>query len=229
VAVCLTFPPPLPPPPCVCGHVQDGVFRTNCIDCLDRTNVVQGLLARHALEDLLAELGVLQQGEGLATALPQVGGGVCMCGRGVMQGEGLAAAWPQVRGEERVGGDLCLFVLRGVDTGGGARYSTATCEGGGQGGLHSGAGVQGLWWWYGGWSLSSSSSSSRQPQAPSLSTHAALSVAISVPLLQLPVIAGVLCMIEVASQRLVGARSPLLQTDCSVTTAATAAATAAVG
>ena len=25
---------------------QSGVFRTNCIDCLDRTNVVQSLLAR---------------------------------------------------------------------------------------------------------------------------------------------------------------------------------------
>lgn len=28
---------------------QDGVFRTNCIDCLDRTNVVQSLLARRNL------------------------------------------------------------------------------------------------------------------------------------------------------------------------------------
>lgn len=26
---------------------QDGVFRTNCIDCLDRTNVVQSMLARY--------------------------------------------------------------------------------------------------------------------------------------------------------------------------------------
>ena len=25
---------------------QQGVMRTNCIDCLDRTNVVQGMLAR---------------------------------------------------------------------------------------------------------------------------------------------------------------------------------------
>ncbi len=25
---------------------QSGVIRTNCIDCLDRTNVVQGVLAR---------------------------------------------------------------------------------------------------------------------------------------------------------------------------------------
>lgn len=28
---------------------QEGVFRTNCIDCLDRTNVVQSLLARRSL------------------------------------------------------------------------------------------------------------------------------------------------------------------------------------
>lgn len=30
--------------------VQQGVFRTNCIDCLDRTNVVQSMLARKCLE-----------------------------------------------------------------------------------------------------------------------------------------------------------------------------------
>lgn len=48
------------------------MFRTNCVDCLDRTNVVQGLLARHALEDLLTELGVLQPGEEVPTMLPQV-------------------------------------------------------------------------------------------------------------------------------------------------------------
>ena len=30
---------------------QDGVFRTNCIDCLDRTNVVQSLLARKSLQE----------------------------------------------------------------------------------------------------------------------------------------------------------------------------------
>ncbi len=29
---------------------QDGVFRTNCIDCLDRTNVLQSLLARRNLQ-----------------------------------------------------------------------------------------------------------------------------------------------------------------------------------
>lgn len=29
--------------------VQDGVMRTNCMDCLDRTNVVQSLLARRSM------------------------------------------------------------------------------------------------------------------------------------------------------------------------------------
>ncbi len=33
--------------------VQQGVFRTNCIDCLDRTNVVQGMLAKKSLLDQL--------------------------------------------------------------------------------------------------------------------------------------------------------------------------------
>ena len=30
--------------------IQNGVFRTNCIDCLDRTNVVQSMLAHRILE-----------------------------------------------------------------------------------------------------------------------------------------------------------------------------------
>lgn len=29
--------------------VQNGVFRTNCVDCLDRTNVVQSLFAKRNL------------------------------------------------------------------------------------------------------------------------------------------------------------------------------------
>jgi hypothetical protein len=29
---------------------QQGVFRVNCMDCLDRTNVVQAALARYVLE-----------------------------------------------------------------------------------------------------------------------------------------------------------------------------------
>ena len=32
---------------------QTGVFRTNCMDCLDRTNVVQSLLARRTLQEQL--------------------------------------------------------------------------------------------------------------------------------------------------------------------------------
>ncbi len=32
---------------------QEGVFRTNCLDCLDRTNLIQGILSRMAIEDFL--------------------------------------------------------------------------------------------------------------------------------------------------------------------------------
>lgn len=39
--------------------LQDGVFRTNCIDCLDRTNVVQSMLARRALTSMLRRLNIL--------------------------------------------------------------------------------------------------------------------------------------------------------------------------
>ncbi|CAA9998723.1 unnamed protein product [Nesidiocoris tenuis] len=42
---------------------QDGVFRTNCIDCLDRTNVVQSMIARRALVDVLLKLAILNIGE----------------------------------------------------------------------------------------------------------------------------------------------------------------------
>jgi len=38
---------------------QNGVFRTNCIDCLDRTNVVQSMLAKRTLEQQLKWLQVL--------------------------------------------------------------------------------------------------------------------------------------------------------------------------
>ena len=51
---------------------QIGVFRTNCIDTLDRTNVVQGMLARHALEALLKERELLSDGESLAVAFPHI-------------------------------------------------------------------------------------------------------------------------------------------------------------
>jgi hypothetical protein len=42
---------------------QNSIVRTNCIDCLDRTNVVQSILARRSLEIQLKEIGVLMQGE----------------------------------------------------------------------------------------------------------------------------------------------------------------------
>jgi len=37
---------------------QSGVLRTNCMDCLDRTNVVQSAVARWALEQQLAQQGI---------------------------------------------------------------------------------------------------------------------------------------------------------------------------
>lgn len=38
---------------------QDGAFRTNCIDCLDRTNVVQSLLARRNLQQVFVVSAVV--------------------------------------------------------------------------------------------------------------------------------------------------------------------------
>lgn len=43
--------------------MQTGVFRTNCIDCLDRTNVVQSMLAKRSLTQVLMRLGVLKAGQ----------------------------------------------------------------------------------------------------------------------------------------------------------------------
>ncbi|RWS02429.1 phosphatidylinositide phosphatase SAC1-A-like protein, partial [Dinothrombium tinctorium] len=42
---------------------QEGVFRTNCIDSLDRTNVVQSLIAKRSLEDQLKRFLILAPGE----------------------------------------------------------------------------------------------------------------------------------------------------------------------
>ena len=42
---------------------QTSVVRTNCMDCLDRTNVVQSMLGRWALTRQLMDAGVLQPGE----------------------------------------------------------------------------------------------------------------------------------------------------------------------
>ncbi|XP_069676100.1 phosphatidylinositol-3-phosphatase SAC1 [Periplaneta americana] len=43
--------------------LQDGVFRTNCVDCLDRTNVVQSMLARRSLTQIMQKLGILRTGQ----------------------------------------------------------------------------------------------------------------------------------------------------------------------
>jgi len=43
--------------------LQDGIFRTNCMDCLDRTNVVQSMLARRSLTQIMQKLGVLRAGQ----------------------------------------------------------------------------------------------------------------------------------------------------------------------
>ncbi|XP_042228940.1 phosphatidylinositol-3-phosphatase SAC1-like [Homarus americanus] len=42
---------------------QEGIFRTNCIDCLDRTNVVQSMLARKQLQSVLTRMGILSENQ----------------------------------------------------------------------------------------------------------------------------------------------------------------------
>ncbi len=42
---------------------QQGVFRTNCVDSLDRTNVVQSLLAKCSLEQQLTHFGIISHGQ----------------------------------------------------------------------------------------------------------------------------------------------------------------------
>ena len=42
---------------------QTAVVRTNCMDCLDRTNVVQTMIARWTLTRQLIDVGVMKQGE----------------------------------------------------------------------------------------------------------------------------------------------------------------------
>jgi len=50
---------------------QTSVVRTNCMDCLDRTNVVQSMLARWALNRQLTDLCVLSRGEIFASSDPE--------------------------------------------------------------------------------------------------------------------------------------------------------------
>lgn len=48
---------------------QHGVFRTNCIDCLDRTNVVQSMLAKRSLRQALLKLGILRTGQNIESTI----------------------------------------------------------------------------------------------------------------------------------------------------------------
>lgn len=48
---------------------QNGVFRTNCIDCLDRTNVVQSMLAKRSLKQTLQKLGILRSGQNIESTI----------------------------------------------------------------------------------------------------------------------------------------------------------------
>lgn len=48
-------------------NTQTSVIRTNCMDCLDRTNVMQSMLARWTLNRQLVDLGVLEKGENAAS------------------------------------------------------------------------------------------------------------------------------------------------------------------
>ncbi|KAL3845023.1 hypothetical protein ACJIZ3_002426 [Penstemon smallii] len=48
-------------------EAQVGVVRTNCIDCLDRTNVTQSMIARKMLEFQLRRLGVFSAEETIST------------------------------------------------------------------------------------------------------------------------------------------------------------------
>ncbi|CAI5475835.1 unnamed protein product, partial [Closterium sp. Yama58-4] len=45
---------------------QHGTVRTNCVDCLDRTNVTQSWFARHVLEHELRQMGLLGKDETVA-------------------------------------------------------------------------------------------------------------------------------------------------------------------
>ncbi|KAJ4397634.1 Phosphoinositide phosphatase sac1 [Gnomoniopsis smithogilvyi] len=43
-------------------NLQTSVVRTNCMDCLDRTNVVQSMMARWTLDRMFVDLGIMQRG-----------------------------------------------------------------------------------------------------------------------------------------------------------------------
>ena len=49
----------------VAKRKQTGIVRTNCMDNLDRTNVVQAALAKYTLNQQLRELGILSTTDGV--------------------------------------------------------------------------------------------------------------------------------------------------------------------
>jgi phosphatidylinositol 4-phosphatase len=50
---------------------QTSVMRTNCMDCLDRTNVVQSMFGRHMLDRMLEDLGLLTAGSSFRDEDPE--------------------------------------------------------------------------------------------------------------------------------------------------------------
>ncbi|KAK0630199.1 SacI homology domain-containing protein [Bombardia bombarda] len=51
-------------------NLQTSVVRTNCMDCLDRTNVVQSMLARWTLDRMFIDLGIMARGSRFADEDP---------------------------------------------------------------------------------------------------------------------------------------------------------------
>ena len=51
------------------GLKQFGVMRTNCMDCLDRTNVAQFCFARVAIPRQIMSLGIALSSQGIATVI----------------------------------------------------------------------------------------------------------------------------------------------------------------
>jgi hypothetical protein len=51
---------------------QSGVFRTNCLDCLDRTNYFQSRIALETLKEMLKEFGSLTVKKEVTTMLKHV-------------------------------------------------------------------------------------------------------------------------------------------------------------
>lgn len=51
---------------------QQGVVRTNCVDCLDRTNVLQCVLARRALESFMVHVRLMHAQDTLPVSFPEL-------------------------------------------------------------------------------------------------------------------------------------------------------------